>query len=115
MATKGMDSLHTTEGRLLVIELRGIGSWIPTLVLRQRLLYTIYTAGDARWVQELTTVLMIGSTAFYQEFLMNVIRAIPDHSARIFSLDYSLVPESRYPEQLQQVARGYEYLLSTTS
>jgi acetyl esterase/lipase len=115
MATKGMYSLRMTEGRLLVIELRGIGSWILTLVLRQRLLYTICTAGDSRWVQGLTTVLMVGSTAFYQEFLMNVIRAIPDHSARIFSLDYSLVPESRYPEQLQQVARGYEYLLSTTS
>jgi acetyl esterase/lipase len=60
-------------------------------------------------------LLMVGSTAFYQEFVMNIIRAIPGHSARTFSLDYTLVPESRYPEQLQQVALAYAYLLSTTS
>jgi acetyl esterase/lipase len=46
---------------------------------------------------------------------MNIIDAIPNHSARIFSLDYSLVPESRYPTQLQQIAKAYEYLLTTTS
>lgn len=58
---------------------------------------------------------MVGSTAFYLEFLVNITDAIPNHSARIFSLDYSLVPESRYPTQLQQIALAYEYLLTTTT
>ena len=56
----------------------------------------------------------IGSTAFYLEFLMNIVDAIPNHAVRIFSLDYSLVPEARYPTQLQQLADAYEYLLSRT-
>ena len=55
-----------------------------------------------------------GSTAFYLEFLMNVVETIPNHALRIFSLDYSLVPEARYPTQLQQLAKAYEYLLSST-
>src|SRR5271170_4997877 len=46
---------------------------------------------------------------------MNIIKAVPNHSMRIFSLDYSLVPESRYPTQLRQVALAYEHLLTTTS
>ena len=56
----------------------------------------------------------IGSTAFYLEFLMNIVDTIPNHAASIFSLDYSLVPEARYPTQLQQMAHAYEYLLSKT-
>ena len=59
--------------------------------------------------------LIIGSTAFYLEFLMHIIEAIPHHSARVFSLDYSLAPESRFPTQLQELAFAYEYLISTTS
>ena len=55
-----------------------------------------------------------GSTAFYLEFLMNIVDTIPNHTARIFSLDYSLVPEARFPIQLQQIASAYEYVLSRT-
>lgn len=58
---------------------------------------------------------MTGSTAFYLEFLMNIIESIPNHSLRVFSLEYSLVPESRYPIQLQELAFAYEHILTTTS
>ena len=60
-------------------------------------------------------VLMTGSTAFYLEFLINIINVIPNHSLRIFALEYSLVPEARYPVQLQQLALAYEHILKTTS
>lgn len=46
---------------------------------------------------------------------MGIVDAVPGHSIRIFSLDYSLVPEARYPTQLQQIAHAYEYLLTTTT
>jgi len=45
---------------------------------------------------------------------MNLIDSIPDRCIKIFSLDYDLVPESRYPTQLQQAARAYDYLLNST-
>jgi len=46
---------------------------------------------------------------------MNVVQAIPGHRARVFSLDYSLVPNSIFPTQLEQIIRAYEYLLTSTS
>jgi acetyl esterase/lipase len=46
---------------------------------------------------------------------MNMVQAIPGRSIRVFSLDYSLVPEARYPTQIQQIATAYEYLLTKTS
>lgn len=45
---------------------------------------------------------------------MSVVQAVPGHSIRVFSLDYSLVPEARYPTQIQQIATAYEYLLTKT-
>ena len=58
---------------------------------------------------------MKGSTAFYLEFLINIVKSIPNHSLRTFSLEYSLVPEARYPTQIQQLALAYEHILMTVS
>lgn len=46
---------------------------------------------------------------------MGIIHSIPNRSLTIFSLDYSLVPEARYPTQLQQVVTAYKYLLTVAS
>lgn len=46
---------------------------------------------------------------------MHIIEAIPGHQARVFSLEYPLVPTSIYPSQLAQIAKAYEYLLTVTS
>jgi acetyl esterase/lipase len=72
-------------------------------------------AVGSRWVIPVLAKLMEGSTAFYLEFLMSIIKFIPGHQARIFSLEYPLVPTSIYPSQLSQIAKAYEYLLTITS
>lgn len=72
-------------------------------------------AEGLQWVCCVELHLMEGSTAFYLEFLINIVNSIPNHSLRIFSLEYSLVPEARYPTQIQQLALAYEHILTTIS
>src|SRR5579862_8507532 len=94
---------------------KDIGFVIREFNLLQRRFYSTYTAADSRWIRHIGIVLKLGSTAFYFEFLMNIIQWIPGHQIRIFSLEYPLVPSSTYPSQLTEISRAYDYILSITS
>jgi acetyl esterase/lipase len=59
----------------------------------------------------------LGSTYFYQEFLMTWVSVLRDHGFKnpaVFALEYTLVPEKTYPHQLEETLAGYAYVLSRT-
>lgn len=57
----------------------------------------------------------MGSNYFYMEFLLAWVALLKNAGYRnpaLFALEYSLVPDSIYPTQLQETLAGYEYVLS---
>ncbi|ODQ53080.1 alpha/beta-hydrolase [Saitoella complicata NRRL Y-17804] len=62
--------------------------------------------------------LVMGSAAFYLEFLANMREVFEEQgfaNPAVLAVDYTLVPDGRYPTQLQEVVRAYTYLTQTLS
>ncbi|KAJ8125329.1 hypothetical protein O1611_g8310 [Lasiodiplodia mahajangana] len=58
----------------------------------------------------------MGSSHFYMEFLLSWLELLKKAgyaNPSIFALDYSLVPDGRFPKQLEEAIAGYEHVLST--
>jgi acetyl esterase/lipase len=58
----------------------------------------------------------MGSTYFYMEFLIAWVSLLKEagfENPALFSLEYTLVPDSVYPKQLQETFAGYQHVLST--
>ncbi|KAK6950136.1 hypothetical protein Daesc_008462 [Daldinia eschscholtzii] len=58
----------------------------------------------------------MGSAYFYLEFLLTWVSLLKESGYRnpaIFALDYSLVPDTKFPTQLEEAIAGYEHVLST--
>ncbi|KAL8705264.1 MAG: hypothetical protein Q9201_001595 [Fulgogasparrea decipioides] len=59
----------------------------------------------------------MGSSYFYLEFLLawlTILRQSGYHNPAIFALEYTLVPDSRYPTQLDQTLTGYNHICHIT-
>lgn len=57
----------------------------------------------------------MGSTYFYLEFLLSWLSLLQEsgfENPAIFGIDYTLVPDSAFPTQLDEVVAGYEHALS---
>jgi acetyl esterase/lipase len=57
----------------------------------------------------------MGSSYFYLEFLLAWVSLLKDAgyaNPALLALEYTLVPESTYPTQVQQALAGYKYVLS---
>ncbi|KAI0110468.1 Alpha/Beta hydrolase protein [Nemania sp. FL0031] len=57
----------------------------------------------------------MGSSHFYMEFLLSwldLLKKAGYENPSIFALDYSLVPDDRFPKQLKEAVAGYEHVLS---
>lgn len=57
----------------------------------------------------------MGSGYFYLEFLVawvSILKGAGYHNPAIFAMEYSLVPDSVYPTQLQQTVAGYMHVCS---
>ncbi|KAL8695643.1 MAG: hypothetical protein Q9224_003269 [Gallowayella concinna] len=57
----------------------------------------------------------MGSTYFYLEFLLawlTILQKAGYRNPAIFSLEYTLVPDERYPTQLEQTIAGYDHICS---
>ncbi|KAI1131643.1 Alpha/Beta hydrolase protein [Nemania abortiva] len=57
----------------------------------------------------------MGSSHFYMEFLLSwldLLKKAGYENPSIFALDYTLVPDSRFPKQLEEAAAAYEHVLS---
>jgi acetyl esterase/lipase len=61
----------------------------------------------------------MGSSYFYLEFLLAFLSLLKDttkfQNLAILALEYTLVPDSSYPVQLNQTLAGYKYALSITN
>jgi acetyl esterase/lipase len=61
----------------------------------------------------------LGSSYFYLEFLLAFLSLLKDttkvQNPAILALEYTLVPDSSYPVQLDQTLAGYKYALSITN
>lgn len=59
----------------------------------------------------------MGSSFFYIEFLMAWITLLREAGYRnpaLLALEYTLVPEAKYPTQVSETMAGYKYILSVT-
>ncbi|CAJ2506167.1 Uu.00g002970.m01.CDS01 [Anthostomella pinea] len=59
----------------------------------------------------------MGSSYFYLEFLLTWLSLLGEAGYRnpaIFALEYTLVPDSSFPTQLEETIAGYEHVLSMT-
>lgn len=57
----------------------------------------------------------MGSTYFYLEFLLSWLSLMKESGYRnpaVFGLDYTLVPDSCFPKQLDEIVAGYDHVLS---
>ncbi|KAJ4419343.1 hypothetical protein N0V82_005031 [Gnomoniopsis sp. IMI 355080] len=57
----------------------------------------------------------MGSTYFYLEFLLSWLSVMKESGYKnpaVFGLDYTLVPDSCFPTQLDEIVAGYEHVLS---
>ncbi|KAK7736258.1 hypothetical protein SLS53_007093 [Cytospora paraplurivora] len=57
----------------------------------------------------------MGSTYFYLEFLLSwlfVLKASGYNNPAVFGIDYTLVPDSSFPTQLDEMVAGYAHVLS---
>ncbi|KAF3770222.1 alpha/beta-hydrolase [Cryphonectria parasitica EP155] len=57
----------------------------------------------------------MGSAYFYLEFLLSWLSLMRDSGYRnpaVFGIDYTLVPDSCFPTQLDEIVTGYEHVLS---
>lgn len=57
----------------------------------------------------------MGSSHFYLEFLfswLNLLKGAGYKNPAIFALEYTLVPDGKFPKQLREAAAGYEHVLS---
>lgn len=57
----------------------------------------------------------MGSSYFYMEFLMawvSLLKTSGFSNPALFALEYTLVPDSVYPKQVQETYAGYEHILS---
>ena len=57
----------------------------------------------------------MGSSYFYLEFLLAWISLLKDSgysNPALFALEYTLVPEAKYPQQIHETLAGYEFVLS---
>ncbi|KAL8789183.1 MAG: hypothetical protein Q9213_001290 [Squamulea squamosa] len=55
----------------------------------------------------------MGSSYFYLEFLMawlTILQQAGYHNPAIFALEYTLVPDERYPVQLEQTVAGFDHI-----
>jgi acetyl esterase/lipase len=58
----------------------------------------------------------MGSSYFYMEFLLAWVSLLKNAGFRnpaLFALEYTLVPDSVYPKQVQETFAGYQYVLTT--
>jgi acetyl esterase/lipase len=58
----------------------------------------------------------MGSPYFYLEFLLSWLDLLKEAGYRnpsIFVLEYTLVPDSRFPKQIEEAIAGYEHVLAT--
>ncbi len=58
----------------------------------------------------------MGSSYFYLEFLMAWLTRLQDRGFRnpaVFALEYTLVPDSKWPTQLNETRAGYKFLVDT--
>ncbi|KAI1180174.1 Alpha/Beta hydrolase protein [Nemania sp. FL0916] len=58
----------------------------------------------------------MGSSYFYLEFLLSwldLLKRAGYDNPSIFALEYTLVPDNNFPEQLKEAIAGYEHVLST--
>lgn len=59
----------------------------------------------------------MGSSYFYLEFLLAWVGLLKEagyQNPAIFAIEYSLVPDTTYPTQVEQIVIGYEYVCSIT-
>lgn len=57
----------------------------------------------------------MGSSYFYLEFLLawlSLLRASGFENPALFALEYTLVPEAKYPQQIHETLAGYDFVLS---
>lgn len=57
----------------------------------------------------------MGSTYFYLEFLLSWLSLLKESgysNPAVFGLDYTLVPDSCFPKQLDEIVAGYEHVLN---
>ena len=57
----------------------------------------------------------MGSSYFYLEFLLawvTILREAGYRNPALFALEYTLVPEATFPQQLNEAKTGYEHVLS---
>ena len=57
----------------------------------------------------------MGSSYFYLEFLLAWLSLLKDsgfENPALFALEYTLVPEAKYPQQIHETLAGYEFVLS---
>lgn len=57
----------------------------------------------------------LGSPYFYLEFLLSWVSLLAEaeyHNPAIFALEYTHVPDARFPTQLQETAHGYRHVLT---
>ncbi|ORY11944.1 Alpha/Beta hydrolase protein [Clohesyomyces aquaticus] len=83
------------------------GTWITSNQLEQPDVVVYYCHGGG---------FSMGSGYFYMEFLLAWVALLEDAGYRnpaLFALEYTLVPDTTYPTQLQETLAGYEYVLST--
>jgi acetyl esterase/lipase len=82
------------------------GIWISHNQLEQPDIIVYYCHGGG---------FSMGSSFFYMEFLLAWVTLLKNAGYRnpaLFALEYTLVPDSVYPTQLQETLAGYEYVLS---
>lgn len=57
----------------------------------------------------------MGSSYFYLEFLLawiSILKECGYKNPSLFALEYTLVPEAKYPQQIHETLAGYEFVLS---